>query len=155
MLYPFEFTKFGIERATLERSQLECKSRTKLTNGDFGASIFEFISIIIIIKVRIVRRTSHACVYLQMMPEEDVVTLIVKRDHFASFELWLVVIQRGQHAAHGVSQSRGHVVHDHLRTALIVTCTILVVQNTLNLYILILEKKLTLMSLQYRTLLRR
>lgn len=57
-----------------------------------------------------------ADIYVQMVAEKDVITLIVKRHHFASLELWLEMKYRGQHSAHGVAKPGGHVVDDHFRS---------------------------------------
>ena len=54
--------------------------------------------------------------YLHVVPEEDVVSLVVEGDGPLSPELRLEVEESGQHAAHGVTQPSREVVEDDLGT---------------------------------------
>ena len=53
-----------------------------------------------------------------MMPEEDVVPLVVEGDAALSPELGVVVKDGRQHPAHRVSQPRREVIEDNLRPVL-------------------------------------
>ena len=53
-------------------------------------------------------------VSLPMMPEEDVIALVVEGDHAAAMELRVVREEGGEHAAYRVAQARVEVVQDHL-----------------------------------------
>ena len=51
-----------------------------------------------------------------VVSEEDVVALVVQRHDASALELGVEVEQRGQHAAHPVTQHGGEVVEHHLRS---------------------------------------
>ncbi len=50
------------------------------------------------------------------MSEEDVIPLVVEGDCLATFELGVMVEQRGKHPSNRVAQSSGEVVQNHLRS---------------------------------------
>lgn len=50
-----------------------------------------------------------------MVPEEDVVALVMEGDDPPAFEVWIVGKEAGQHSGYRVTQSGGEVVQDHFR----------------------------------------
>lgn len=169
VLYPLKLAKLRVEGAPLQRTKLESKPRTKFTDGHLGAAILEFIPSIHRKKTSInynrhqFKTDNMLC--LQMVSEEDIVTLVMECHHLAPLELWLVVIQGGKHSSDSVPKACGHVVDDHLWTAVIETSSILYFSQLHKIIILIrflnsikLLKEttlLTLISLLYRIPLRR
>ena len=59
-------------------------------------------------------RIRDGIISLHMVPEEDVVPLVVEGDAPLPPELGIIVEDGGQHAAHRVPQPRGEVVEDDL-----------------------------------------
>ena len=77
MVDPLVFSKLRIENALLQPLELEGKSRAQLLQS--GARTVFFLA-----------------VDITMMSNKDEITLIVKRDNLAAFELWLVREKRAQ-----------------------------------------------------------
>ena len=89
-LDPFIFSSFGIERSFLQRSQSKRESWSEFPKFDF-VSIFELVP---------------------MMPEEDVVPLIMKSYGTFSVKLGIVMKQSSQHSSQRMAKSGGEIVQD-------------------------------------------
>ena len=92
LVNPFILAELGIESALLERAQLERELGPELLKTDlFGVA--EDVA---------------------MVPEEDKITLVVKRDAMAAFVLRVMREERGERTAHLKAQTCVEVVQEDL-----------------------------------------
>lgn len=92
LVNPFILAELGIESALLKRAQLERELGPELLKTDlFGVA--EDVAVV---------------------PEEDKVTLVVKRDAVAAFVLRVVWEKRGERAAHLKAQTCVEIVQEDL-----------------------------------------
>lgn len=90
---PLVVAGLRVEQSLLQRAQLQCESRAQFCKFCPFSVLGELVA---------------------MVPEEDVVALVVERAHAPPSKLWIVVEQRAQHATDAEAEPCGEVGQDHL-----------------------------------------
>mmetsp|Transcript_2214 Transcript_2214/g.4967 ORF Transcript_2214/g.4967 Transcript_2214/m.4967 type:complete len:246 (-) Transcript_2214:513-1250(-) len=99
LVLPFIFAVLRIERAELQRLELEREARAKLLQAHGHVAL-----------ARIVLKD------VAVVPEKDEIALVVHRDYLPPLELRVVREQAREHAAEPMAQPGGEIVQDQLRS---------------------------------------